>query len=215
MQYRMKFKKVTKWTKFKDFICKSQNTIINSFKMFGNFCKDNFNSIKQFNNRTNYGLIFNRLGILLLVLIPFFVCLVLCLYSLLWIVVTICSFCGNNWSELLHFMPLKLGSILLNVLIAIISPICLYTVIRSALDSLNQDLNSIKQYLTLCIVPLLCNCIIYGILLYKPAFNWTCTALEWIFKIGIGIFILCIIGKILNRDNGVEYDVIQIVVPKR
>ena len=83
MNYRIKFRKVTKWQKFKDFNKKVfaaiKTFIINKFSGV----KVLVQKVKNFNERINYSRLFNRIGIFILFLVPIFICLILCLNFLL------------------------------------------------------------------------------------------------------------------------------------
>lgn len=209
MNYRIKFKKATKKSKIKDFINKISNKIKSFSQTQFNNAKLNIQKVKQFLNKDT----FNRLGIFILFLIPIFICLILCFYSLIWIVTMFANIFGNSWKQLLDIMPISLGSVLLNIIIVITSIKCMCMVITSATEHLNADLNSIKSYLVNCICPICINAVIYFILLYRPAYNWTCTILSWGFIILAIFFVLGLLGKIFSHEQ--EYDVIQLIIPRK
>ena len=215
MNYRIRFRKVTKWQKFKDFNKKVfaaiKTFIINKFSGV----KVLVQKVKNFNERINYSRLFNRIGIFILFLVPIFICLILCLYSLIWLTVFLAGIFGHTWKQLADIMPMSIGSIILNLIIIFASFSSMWSIINSALDKLNSDLSSIKAYLVSCILPMIICGIIYFVLLYKPAYDLVCTVLQWIFITIIVCIVLAILGKLFSSSPAEEFDIIQIKLPKR
>jgi len=138
------------------------------------------------------------LGILLLFVTPIFLNVTTLLYAIIANTMTCLSL------SLSHYMPLKLGTTLLNVLILVVSICTLKIIIKSAKNDLNRDLNSIKTYLIHCIIPIILNGLILGTIIYKPAFNWCCTILEWIFYttiIILGLNFLAILTGVAHKSQ--------------
>lgn len=213
MQYRIKFKQAQKANRFKIFMDNCKKGIINAFNSLKSFTTNQIHKVKSFNDRTNHGLILNRLGILLLVVIPLFIVLIPVLYSLFWVIGNICLLCGTK-ADVLSIIAPTFDSVCFNIIVIPLNIFCLYAVIEAALDNLNADLNSVKSFLVHCILPLILSGLFYFVLLYTPAYNWTIVACGYIMKTILVLFVLHIITSIASGSQP-EYDVYQILIPRK
>lgn len=215
MTYRMCFRKITKWQKFKDFLGRRKDNIIWLFKQITCFTKDRYNATKTFIQEKRIDVITNRLGILILAIIPLLVCLTLFLYSCLWGFCVLTSFSHNAPVDLLKYMPISFGSVLLNIIIAIVSVKCLDAVIYKALQTLTGDLNTLKTYWKRCILPLLVNALIYGILLYKPAYDWCCHSIVIVFWVALLVGFLRFMALVMSESSSGCGDTFEITIIKK